>query len=195
MRIIKLPKRLASKLSRRLRTLYYRVLSDNKPKTDHCTRVQPVLTTGNGVIEFRGCSLGYFPSERFWSSYCHIEARTAGSTIIIGNGVFLNNDATLVAEKTSITIEDNCLIGPSIRVYDSDFHDTQPETRRVGGHRCAPVHIEKNVFIGSGVTILKGTTIGEGSVIAAGSVVTKSIPPRCIAAGNPAKVIRKISDR
>ena len=53
------------------------------------------------------------------------------------------------------------------------------------------MYIGKNVWIGVGVTILKGVTIGDGAIIGAGSVVTKDIPAGCLAAGNPAKVIRK----
>jgi acetyltransferase-like isoleucine patch superfamily enzyme len=173
-----------------IRIKYFQLLSDNMPKQDGCTRVQPVLTTGNGIIELGKCTFGYFPSERFWNSYCHIEARTCDSKVVVGNGVFLNNDAVLVAERTSIIIGDDCLIGPSVKIYDSDFHNINPESRRAGNHRCAPIQIERNVFIGAGVLILKGTTIGECSVIAAGSVVTKSIPSYCVAAGNPARIIR-----
>ena len=55
----------------------------------------------------------------------------------------------------------------------------------------APITIGDNVHLGEYVVILKGVTIGSGSVIGAGSVVTRSIPAGCIAAGNPAKVIRK----
>ena len=55
-----------------------------------------------------------------------------------------------------------------------------------------PIHIEKNVWLGANVRVLPGVTIGEGSIIAAGAVVTKDVPANMIAAGVPAKVIRKI---
>lgn len=58
----------------------------------------------------------------------------------------------------------------------------------------APVVIEDDAFIGMNCLILKGVTIGARSIIAAGSVVTKSIPADCIAGGNLAKVIKRISE-
>jgi maltose O-acetyltransferase len=77
-------------------------------------------------------------------------------------------------------------------MFDSDFHALSPELRREGLPATAPVHIEENVFIGSGVRILKGVTIGSGSVIGSGAVVTRSVPERSVAAGNPARVIRTL---
>ena len=53
-----------------------------------------------------------------------------------------------------------------------------------------PTELCDRVWIGANVTVLKGVTIGEEAVVGAGSVVTKDIPPRAIAVGNPAKVIR-----
>ena len=55
-------------------------------------------------------------------------------------------------------------------------------------------HIKKNVWIGSGATILPGVTVGENSIIGAMSVVTKDIPDNVIAFGNPARVVRKITE-
>jgi acetyltransferase-like isoleucine patch superfamily enzyme len=55
----------------------------------------------------------------------------------------------------------------------------------------APVIIKKNAWIAISVTILPGVTVGEGSIVAAGSVVTKDVPPFCMVAGAPAKVIRE----
>jgi galactoside O-acetyltransferase len=57
-----------------------------------------------------------------------------------------------------------------------------------------PVVIEDNVWIGSKVVILPGVRIGSRAVIGAGSVVTKDIPPRCVAAGNPARVLRHLTE-
>ena len=55
-----------------------------------------------------------------------------------------------------------------------------------------PVYIGDDVFIGSNVKILKGVSIGDGSVIGNGAIVSKDIPSRAIAGGNPAKVIKMI---
>ena len=54
--------------------------------------------------------------------------------------------------------------------------------------------VEDYAYIGSGSLILPGVTIGEGALVAAGSVVTKSVPPRVVVGGNPAKVLCTIDD-
>ena len=64
----------------------------------------------------------------------------------------------------------------------------------IGGYLVNNVIIKKKSWIGAGVIILKGVTIGENCVVASGSVVTKDIPSGVIAAGNPCRVIRKITE-
>ena len=55
-----------------------------------------------------------------------------------------------------------------------------------------PIILEENVWLGARVIVLRGVTVGAGSVIGAGSVVTRDIPPRSVAAGLPARVIRAL---
>jgi UDP-2-acetamido-3-amino-2,3-dideoxy-glucuronate N-acetyltransferase len=58
-----------------------------------------------------------------------------------------------------------------------------------------PTLIKQNASIGSSVTLLCGITIGNNAIIGAGSVVTKDVPADTIVAGNPARILRKISER
>ena len=110
----------------------------------------------------------------------------------IGSGAFLNYGAEICAYKY-IEIGEECRIGTHCIIMDNDFHHIELD-RRDEIPPSDPVIIEPYVWIGNRVTILKGVTIGYGSVVAAGSVVSKSIPPMCIAAGVPAKVIRRIDE-
>ena len=54
----------------------------------------------------------------------------------------------------------------------------------------APIVIQDHVWLGMNVIVLKGVTIGEGAIVAAGSIVTKDVPPHCLVAGVPAKVVK-----
>lgn len=117
-----------------------------------------------------------------------------GSEIIIGDDSGLSG--TSICAAKSVKIGCNCLIGANVTITDYDFHSVNPEGRRYNSDSeeigCSSVIIENNVWLGMNAIVLKGVTIGENSVIAAGSVVTKSIPPNCIACGNPAKIIKTI---
>ena len=92
-----------------------------------------------------------------------------------------------------VTIGDNALFGPNIGIYPLN-HAIDAEERVKGGCTGTPVHIGKRVWLGGDVKILAGVTIGDDTIIGAGSVVTKSIPSGVIAAGNPCRVIRAITD-
>lgn len=117
-----------------------------------------------------------------------------GCKITIGNNVGVSQ-AALIA-LADITIGDNVKIGGGTALYTSDFHSLDPKVRASSEdfkHRkSAPIIVCDNAFIGARSIILKGVTIGEAAIVGAGSVVTKSIPPREIWAGNPAKFIRKV---
>lgn len=110
------------------------------------------------------CSIG---------AYCHI---SASNKISIGNNVLIGKWVTIVDNNHGTTDFSSISIPPYERKLVSK----------------GPIIIEDNVWIGDKVTILSGVTIGSNSVIAANSVVTKDIPAYCVAAGNPAKIIKNV---
>lgn len=94
----------------------------------------------------------------------------------------------------SIVIEDDVLIGSGVHVYigNHNFSKTDEPIYYQGHSPSKKVTIRKGAWIGANAIILLGVEIGENSIIGAGSFVTKSIPKRCIAAGNPARVMKMI---
>lgn len=117
-----------------------------------------------------------------------------GARLTIGDDCGLSG--TVVCAAQSVTIGRRCLFGADVMVTDTDFHPMMPEGRRrapLAQASRAPVVIEDDVFVGARSIILKGVTIGAGAVVGAGSVVTSDIPPRSVAAGVPARVIRRES--
>ncbi len=183
---------LFAKLLHRIRLRFYRHMSSMQIVSGKPRIHQPTLFIGKGRIELGKCHLGYFPSPGFFNGYAHIEARHPSASIIIADGVMINNSATIIADRSSIVIGANSLIGHEFTVFDSDFHALSPDARKTGIPAYAPVSIGENVFIGSRVTVLKGVTIGRDSVIASGATVVSDIPPGVIAAGSPARVIKPL---
>ncbi|MGM9713535.1 MAG: DapH/DapD/GlmU-related protein [Prevotella sp.] len=94
----------------------------------------------------------------------------------------------------SLTIGNNVKIGGMVLITDTDAHPIDFMSRRTSnvGTKSAPITIGDDAWIGARCLILKGVTIGERSIIGAGSVVTHDVPPDSIAAGNPARVIRRL---
>lgn len=101
-----------------------------------------------------------------------------------------------------VCIGDNAFIGPNVTMA-TPMHPLLPSERNIRVRSdgslynleyAKPITVEKNCWIASNVVICGGVTIGEGAVIGAGSVVTKDIPPYSFAAGNPCKVIRKLTE-
>lgn len=175
------------------RNLQYSLLSTNERVSGRPNRSQPIHFMGAGRISFqKNVTIGVISSPGFWSTYCYLESRGRDASIAIGENTSINNGFSAIAEKRSIKIGRNCLIGHNVVILDSDFHCLDPNLRHSGGPvSVGDVEIMDNVFIGSLVTILKNTKIGSGSVVAAGAVVSGSYPCNCIIAGNPAVVIRQ----
>lgn len=112
----------------------------------------------------------------------------AGSNLELGSG-FCNSNLLLRCTE-NIWIGEDVAISHNVTIMDSDAHEI------VGNKhvKTQPIRIGNHVWIGSGAKILKGVTVGNGAVIAAGAVVTRNIPDRCMAAGVPARVIKREID-
>ena len=115
-----------------------------------------------------------------------------GKFIEIGEGTFLNFDC-IILDACKVKIGKHVLIGPRTCIY-SATHPIYAPVRIEGYDVSKPVVIGDNVWLGGNVVVNPGVTIGENSIVGAGSVVTKDIPANVIAAGNPCKVIREITD-
>jgi UDP-2-acetamido-3-amino-2,3-dideoxy-glucuronate N-acetyltransferase len=96
-----------------------------------------------------------------------------------------------------VTIEDNVFISHNVTFINDRFPRATTADGRVQTEAdwvCVPTLVRRGASIGSSATLLCGITVGENAIIGAGSVVTKDVPANAVVAGNPAKVIRRISD-
>jgi len=121
-----------------------------------------------------------------------ISTRTETAEIRIGDNCGITGGSIIAAEQ--INIGDRVLIGGNCLITDTDFHPLDKSARFLDPKNITskPVIIADDVFIGTQSILLKGTEIGAGSIIGAGSVVSGKIPPKVVAAGNPAVIIRKL---
>lgn len=116
-----------------------------------------------------------------------------GSHIKFGHRVFINANCTF-QPAGGVEIGDDVFIGSDVKFYTT-IHPLDPEERAAGKASVRPIRIGDKVWIGGNVTILPGVEIGEGTTIGAGAVVTRSIPARCVAVGNPCRVIRNLNNK
>lgn len=144
---------------------------------------------------------------------CKILFESSTGEVIVGNRCYIGTSH--IISRSKIEFGNNVMVAMGSVFYDHDSHSinymerendiTQQLTDYRNGKffienkswidvNSSPIKIGNNAWIGINCIILKGVTIGEGAIIGAGSVVTRDIPAWCIAAGNPAKVIKEISD-
>lgn len=124
-----------------------------------------------------------------------------GMFTTLGKNFYANFNLT-VLDVCPVTIGDNVLIGPNCSimtpVHPFRYQDRNIRQREDGSlydyEYAKPITIKENCWLAANVTVCGGVTINEGCVIGAGSVVTRDIPPNSLAAGNPCKVIRQITE-
>lgn len=155
------------------------------------------ISIGDDVSLGPGCMLNAirrYPGK-FMAGAPELQRQVFEPSIRIGNRVSATGYLTIGAAD-SVTIEDDVLLASHIFIGDNS-HGTgrvdvpfkyQPLTR------IAPVVVGRGCWIGENVVVLPGVTIGEYSVVGANSVVSTSIPPRCVAVGAPARVVRRWSE-
>ena len=136
------------------------------------------------VKELLGKSEGAFVNPPFYCDY--------GFNIEVGKNLFCNYNCTII-DVGKVVIGDNCQIAPNVAIYTAG-HPVHPAARNTTYEYGIDITIGNNVWIGGNSVILPGVHIGDNVVIGAGSVVTKDIPSWYIAAGNPCKLIRKITE-
>ena len=139
---------------------------------------------GKIVKELFGKSENAFLNPPFYCDY--------GFNIEVGKNFFANYNCTII-DVAKVTIGDNCQMAPNVAIYTAG-HPVHPASRNTAYEYGIEVTIGDNVWLGGNTVIVPGVHIGSNTVIGAGSVVTKDIPDWVIAAGNPCKVIRKITE-
>ncbi|HAS6019497.1 TPA: transferase [Vibrio vulnificus] len=179
-------RKLASGIYRR-KFLFYTLFREGQTEVlGDISISQSVKILGKGRVSIAdGVCLGYATSPQLRHSEIYIEARGEESTIEIGRNVMINNSSAVIADKSSIHIGDETLIGPGFMCLGSNFHPLSPDKRKTSDYTCKPIIIGRNVFIGANVTILQGVEIGDNSVIGAGCVISRSVEKNKIVRVNP----------
>lgn len=168
---------------------------------DKTAKIYPTARIINNSRKLDAIKIGSF-------SYIQGDLMTLGDDgrIEIGSYCFIG-EGTRIWSALSISIGDRVLISHYVNIFDNITHPLDPKLRHLqfkdivtsGNLKSIDLEeeevvIENDAWIGCMSIILKGVTIGEGAVVGAGSVVTKDVPPYTVVGGNPAKIIKEISE-
>lgn len=131
----------------------------------------------------------------FFGAGCSIDRN---ATILIKNGELVVGPSSyigigsVIVARESIHIGRDVLIAEYVTIRDQDHVFGGSKSTAKSGFKSSPVVIGDNVWLGAKVTVTRGVSIGNNSIIGANSVVTRDIPANVVAAGIPARVIRKL---
>ena len=164
-----------------------------------------VTTLGKRLYLFGGVPLVTGPLKLVVGNDCRISGHTTFSgrpqtsqpELIIGDNVDVGWQTTIAIGKR-VVIGDNVRMAGRAFLFGYSGHSLNAQERAAGvsdnESDIGNIILENNVWLGTNVTVCPNVTIGQGTIVGAGSVVTKSLPPFVVAAGNPAKVVRKLTN-
>lgn len=147
------------------------------------------------LVFARGCPVvhnsGYMSignGSRIWSDISATQLLTGpDGRLVIGKGCYING--AMLSASESVSLGDNCYLGPMAMVADCDFPS---RLDRASFRKSAAVVIGEGAWLATRCMVLKGVTIGQGAVIAVGTVVTGDVPPYCVVAGVPARIVKRL---
>lgn len=116
-----------------------------------------------------------------------------GSNITIGDDVYINFGCVIL-DCGQVTIGQGTLIGPNVGLFSGN-HAADADERVRGALIPKPIAIGSRVWLCGNVSVVPGVTVGDDTIIGAGSVVTHDIPSGVVAAGNPCRVLRRITEQ
>ncbi len=128
------------------------------------------------------CGSRVFVEPPFYCDY--------GQHITLHDDVYCNFGCVLL-DCNTIEIGPQTMLAPNVQLYAA-YHPIDPDQRVAGPELAAPIRIGEKVWLGGGAIVLPGVTIGDSTTIGAGSVVTRNMPSRVVAAGNPCRVLRTL---
>ena len=151
----------------------------------------PIRLGGEEQIEIGS---NVFVGDHSWIQVLENETGGITPTISIGDGTSISGFCTIIAVK-EIVIESEVLIGRYVHISDHShrYSDVALPIKLQGITDPATVRIGRGTWIGQGVVICPGVTIGRNAVIGANSVVRSNVDDYCVAAGAPARIIRRIT--
>lgn len=114
-----------------------------------------------------------------------------GCHIHVGKNFYMNFNC-IILDCAAVEIGDDVMAGPGVHIYTA-YHPLDANARMQGLELAAPVRIGNRVWIGGGAIICPGVEIGDNTTIGAGSVVTRDIPANVFAAGNPCRVLKRLT--
>jgi acetyltransferase-like isoleucine patch superfamily enzyme len=161
-------------------------------ETSRLSRIAPDVKLGRNVVirdfvNLYGCEIG--------------DNTKLGTFVEIQKGAVIGRNCKISSHSficEGVTIEDNVFIGHNVTFINDRYpRATTPEgtLQTDEDWQCIPTVVKQGASIGSGATLLCGIVVAEHALVGAGSVVTHDVPARCVVAGNPARVIRRLKDR